>query len=169
MNTMKRQIKRLPLDPETSSWGDINRANKKERMVAAMKKHLGVIYYACQTAGITRATHYKWMRQDPKYREQIEDAGLKVGDFVEHKVLEGIQKGNTAMTIFYCKTKLKHRGYVERHEVTGADGGDLKLAGDLTVTQAMGELPPAAIADIIKGIVGSSGRAEEAIARIAKR
>jgi hypothetical protein len=31
--------------------------------------------------------------------------------------MKQIQEGNTACIIFYCKTKLKHRGFVERQEV----------------------------------------------------
>jgi hypothetical protein len=36
-----------------------------------------------------------------------------------------IKEGNVAATIFYLKTQGKQRGYIERQEVTGADGAPI--------------------------------------------
>ena len=48
-------------------------------------------------------------------------------DFVESKMAERIMGGSDTMMIFYAKTQMKDRGYVERQEVTGADGADLTI------------------------------------------
>jgi hypothetical protein len=37
----------------------------------------------------------------------------EIGDKVEDMLMRKIMEGDTAATIFYCKTKLKHRGYQE--------------------------------------------------------
>jgi len=37
---------------------------------------------------------------------------------------------NPTMIIFYLKTQAKDRGYVERQEVTGADGGAVMVKWD---------------------------------------
>ena len=41
---------------------------------------------------------------------------------MESKLFENIKDGKTAEMIFYLKSKGKKRGYVERQEITGADG-----------------------------------------------
>ena len=48
-------------------------------------------------------------------------------DFVEGKLFEAIDKNNITGIIFYLKTKGKHRGYVERHELAGVDDKELKV------------------------------------------
>ncbi len=38
---------------------------------------------------------------------------------------KGMQEGNMTATIFFLKTQGKSRGYIERQEITGADGKKL--------------------------------------------
>jgi hypothetical protein len=44
-------------------------------------------------------------------------------DFVENALHKQIKDGNITAIIFYLKTQAKGRGYVERQEITGKDGG----------------------------------------------
>lgn len=55
-------------------------------------------------------------------RREIDEATL---DFAESKLFELLSQGDKTAIIFYLKCKGKHRGYVERQEVTGEDGGPL--------------------------------------------
>lgn len=113
-------------------------------MIAALKKTLGRVTDACEKVDIARATHYLWMDKDPEYREAVKSIDEAAIDFVEGKLFELIngarkevvtQDGvveikdtpNPTATIFYLKTKAKHRGYVERQEITGADGGPVQI------------------------------------------
>jgi len=48
-------------------------------------------------------------------------------DFIESKLIKLINEGDTAATIFAAKTQLKDRGYIERQEITGADGNELNF------------------------------------------
>ncbi len=90
---------------------------KKEDILQALEKTLGVVTTACKQVGIGRATFYRWLKEDQEFNEQviaIQDVAL---DFAESKLFEQIQDGSTAATIFYLKTKGKKRGYVERSEL----------------------------------------------------
>ena len=58
-----------------------------------------------------------------KHLKQIREDSL---DFVEGKLFENIREGNTSSIIFYLKCQGKSRGYVERVETTGVDGGAIE-------------------------------------------
>ena len=89
---------------------------KKNAMLQALEASLGVVTTAARAAGIERGTHYRWMREDEEYAEQV--AGIKdlSLDFVESQLFKRIKDGDTTSMIFYLKTQGKKRGYIERVE-----------------------------------------------------
>jgi len=86
-------------------------------MLEALKHSMGIITPACKMVGIDRKTHYNWLKSDAGYAEEVDAILEATFDFVETKMLEEIASGNTIMTIFYAKSKMKARGFVERTEV----------------------------------------------------
>ena len=96
--------------------------NKKEALLKALEKSLGVVTTACKQLEISRATYYRWLSEDEEFSKsakEIQDVAL---DFVESKLFEQIQESSTAATIFYLKTKGKRRGYVARSELDLTSG-----------------------------------------------
>ncbi len=91
--------------------------NLKAAMIEAMKQSLGVITTAAKVAGISRQIHYDWLKEDPEYKQAIEDTAEVALDYAESQLHKQIGNGEVASTIFYLKTKGKKRGYVERTEV----------------------------------------------------
>lgn len=119
---------------------------KKRAMIEALEKSLGIVSTACSQVGISRQTHYEWLKEDEKYKESVEDISEMAIDFVESKLHEKIN-GVTVQTfnskgepqiydqapsdtaiIFFLKTKAKKRGYIERQEIEG----NLNLSGNIT-------------------------------------
>lgn len=94
----------------------------KKAIIDALEKSLGVVTTACKKVGIGRTTFYGWLKEDLKFAKEVEDIQNIALDFVESKLFENIRSGKTAEMIFYLKSKGKKRGYVERQEITGADG-----------------------------------------------
>ena len=90
---------------------------QKAAMIEALEKSLGIVTSACKNVGISRNTHYTWMKQDDVYKEAVEDIENIALDFAESQLHKQIKEGNTSGTIFYLKTKGKRRGYVERTEI----------------------------------------------------
>jgi hypothetical protein len=100
--------------------------NKKKIFIENLKKSLGIISTACTNTGICRSTFYKWVKNDEEFKREYDEISEYVGDFVESKLLKLINESHPTALIFYCKTKLKNRGYIERTEWTGADGGAIR-------------------------------------------
>lgn len=108
----------MPVKPSKTN------ANKKA-MIEALKKSFGIVSTACENVGISRVTHYEWLKTDNDYAAAVDEVNQRTGDFVEGRLLSKIKDGDTTAIIFYSKTKLKKRGYVERNELdlAGRDAG----------------------------------------------
>lgn len=104
----------------------------KKRMVEAMIKTLGIVSSAEKIAGITRATHYDWMKKDPEYKAAIDDVAESVVDFAESQLYQKIKNGDTPSLLFFMKCKAKHRGYVERQEIAGVQDQPINIEVDIT-------------------------------------
>ena len=100
---------------------------KKAAMLEALTAHLGVVTEAIKDVGIARSTHYLWMTTDDQYKQAVDEVGDVLLDFAENKLFDLVKDKDTAATIFLLKTKGKKRGYIERSEVTGADGESIVL------------------------------------------
>ena len=113
---------------------EITTAARKQAMLEALTLSFGVVAHAAKQVGINRTTHYLWMEEDAEYKAAVADLKEYKKDFIESKLIKLINEGDTAATIFAAKTQLKDRGYIERTELTGADGKDLNY----TVTLDLG-------------------------------
>ena len=101
-----------------------NVKHNKKRLLIALNKSLGIVTTACKTCDVSRGTFYNYMNNDPEFKKEVDDIENIALDFVESKLLNQIQDDNTTATIFYLKTKGKHRGYVERQEFDHTTKGD---------------------------------------------
>lgn len=89
----------------------------------AIKESHGFVSHAAKALGISRVQLYRIINAHPTVKEALEDAREEMKDFAESKIYQKIKDGDTTMLIFYAKTQMKDRGYIERQEVTGVEGG----------------------------------------------
>ena len=87
----------------------------------AIVKGFGNLSTASKSLAVERATLYKWIEQEG-LEEAVQEGRNKRLDFAESMLDKGMLEGNMTAVIFYLKTQGKSRGYVERQEITGADG-----------------------------------------------
>ena len=99
----------------------------KKAIIEALEKSLGVVTTACKIVGIDRTTFYRYLKDDAAFAKEVQDIENIAIDFVESQLFKQIKEGNTTATIFYLKTKAKKRGYVERQEITGAEGEKIEF------------------------------------------
>jgi len=88
----------------------------KEMIISNYIRTTGNISMLCKMVGIGRATFYRWMEKDKRFREAIEAESEGLIDFVENKLFALINEKNPAAIFFFLKTRAKHRGYVEQWE-----------------------------------------------------
>ncbi len=91
--------------------------DKMQAMVSALEASLGVITTACKSVGIDRATHYRWLEDEPEYKEACEELrGVSI-DFVETQMFKEIKNGNAYLIWNYLKTQGRKRGYQETKDL----------------------------------------------------
>jgi hypothetical protein len=90
---------------------------KKRAMLEALEKSLGIVTTAARIAEVDRTSHYRWLEEDPEYKEAVRLIGEQTIDFAESHLHKLIKSENPAAVIFFLKTKGKARGYVERQEI----------------------------------------------------
>ena len=101
-----------------------------KRMLDAIKKNGGAVYLAARELGCAPNTIYNRMKKTPALKQAVEDARGEVVDYAEQKLRLAILNGEPWAIAMALKTIGKHRGYVERQEVTGADGGAVLVKWD---------------------------------------
>ena len=103
----------------------MSKKKEKEAFIEAYNKSFGNITSACKMVGISRQTYYDWRKNDEEFLRLTDDVFESLLDMAETMLLKKIREGATAELLFFLKTRGKSRGYVERQEHTGAEGGPL--------------------------------------------
>lgn len=85
----------------------------------------GNIAAIARKLGVSRGTVYNRIAESPTLQERLEDARESMIDNAESMLYKKAMEGSTAELLFFLKTQGKRRGYTERQELTGADGGPL--------------------------------------------
>ena len=98
-----------------------------EVLLETLKKHRGIAKDAAHELRMSRSTLYKHLKRNPYLKDALNDIREDALDYVESKLFELIDKGHPSAIIFCLKCQGKHRGYVERQEVTGRDGAEVIL------------------------------------------
>jgi hypothetical protein len=97
----------------------------KKRMLAALRKSLGIVSSACKKAKVSRSTHYEWMKEDEVYSAAVAELRDEALDFVESALMRSVADGNVPAQIFFLKCKGQGRGYIEKQQVEHSGGIDL--------------------------------------------
>jgi hypothetical protein len=84
---------------------------KKKAVITALKKTLGIVTPACEMAGISRETFYKWKKEDPSFKAAVDDMDEVTLDFVESQLMKNIREGSEKAIMFFMRYKARKRGY----------------------------------------------------------
>lgn len=81
------------------------------------KNNMCIVATSCKCANISRVTYYQWRKEDAEFAAACDDIEELQKDMAEASILKQIKEGNTTMTIFYAKTKMRDRGYGEKQDI----------------------------------------------------
>lgn len=95
----------------------LNSQQKKKLFLKAFGGGLINVTEACVATGISRTLAYKWKEADKIFAESWREIEEEFYDKLENAMFKkAIDDQDNTMLIWLSKTKLKHRGYVEKTE-----------------------------------------------------
>ena len=100
------------------------------QIIEALREKHGNMAAAARFLHCSRNTVSRYIDTYPTVKSVADEERETLIDFAENQLFKQVQDGNITAIIFTLKTIGKHRGYVERQEVTGANGGPLVIDWD---------------------------------------
>jgi len=93
-------------------------AEMQERFLQALEKRMLNVSAACEVAGCTRMSAYNWKNKDEAFAQRWHDVEENFYDKLETTMFaKALSEQDNTMLIWLSKTKMKHRGYVEKTEI----------------------------------------------------
>jgi hypothetical protein len=99
---------------------------KPEQVIDALRKCRGIPARAATILECDRQTVLNYCKKYPKVQAAREEAKETLNDWVESQMIKRIEAGSDTMMIWWSKTQMRSRGYSDRQELTGADGGPIQ-------------------------------------------
>jgi len=99
----------------------------KKSIIEALHRTHGMIFLAAKEIGCAPVTIYRHAAKDKKIQDIIDSYRGQLIDKAELKLEQAVLNGEPWALNLALKTIGKQRGYVERQEVTGADGAPQKV------------------------------------------
>lgn len=85
----------------------------KKEFLKYLREFKGIVSAVCKKMEIDRINYVTWLN-DPDFKEVCDDITQETNDWVEAQLLKSIQIGNITAIQFYCRTKLRDRGYSDK-------------------------------------------------------
>lgn len=97
-----------------------------KRLIEEIDDKKGNIAAVARVFGVSRGTVYNRIEKYATAQTALADARETMLDNAESMLYKKVLQGSTPELIFFLKTQGRKRGYVERQEVTGKDGGPIE-------------------------------------------
>jgi hypothetical protein len=128
-----------------------------DKMIEALRKARGIAARAAEMLGCDRQTVLNYCKKYPTVQAAREEAKETLNDWVESQMIKRIQAGDTTMMIWWSKTQMKDRNFVERIDNRNYDIDLSKLTNDQLERVAAGEDPLQVVLDGYVATNKSSG------------
>ena len=98
-----------------------------EQIIEALRKTKGLIGLAADELKCDRKTIYNHVKRSAAVREALESVRERNLDVAESKLLGAIDTGESWAITYYLSRIGRERGYGDRSELTGLNGGALRV------------------------------------------
>lgn len=105
----------------------------KKEFLKILRGKMGIISLACSSTGILPETVDQWIREDPEFQRDLSLCNEAALDFVESRMFEKINEGDSRLIRFFLETRGKKRGYVTKKEIEAVSSSPIIL----TMEEAM--------------------------------
>ena len=89
----------------------LNRITEQKKELLNLFRKNPVLQSICHRAGVSRATIYRWMEDDPTFAQFVKQAQSEgnefVADMAKSQVIKQISEGNLTASFFWLKTRKK--------------------------------------------------------------
>ena len=102
-------------------------------VAAALARHKGNLASVARHFGVTRQAVQKYVGDRPALGQVALDQREARVDRAESKLDDAVGKGEAWAVKYTLGCLGKHRGYIERQEITGADGGPVRTSSTINL------------------------------------
>src|SRR5580704_15576304 len=99
----------------------------QQQVIDALLATNGLVYLAAEKLGCTSNTIVNYQNRFPKIKATVQERRGRRIDIAEGKLDQAVLAGEPWAIRMMLLTQAKHRGYVERQEVTGGDNGPIEV------------------------------------------
>lgn len=90
---------------------------KKAKVLEALSE-MPIVEAACKKAGVSRASYYRWLKEDDDFRRDVERAihegDDRINGLAESKVVSKIQDGDMRAIVFWLNNRSPRYGFPKR-------------------------------------------------------
>jgi hypothetical protein len=97
------------------------------RAAEALRKSAGLLTVASKRLGCHRDTLAAFIAESPELQAVRREIDDEIADLAENQLLRAIRNGDLKAICFFLRTKCRDRGYSERTEIVGANGGPVEV------------------------------------------
>lgn len=96
----------------------------------AVRDAHGLVTQAAKRLGVSRKSVHNAAKKHPSVKQALDESRERTVDLAESKLIEQIKAGHMTAIIFFLKTQAKHRGYIEKQEVTNSGNMTIRVVYD---------------------------------------
>lgn len=103
------------------------------QLEVALRSSAGIYSVAAEKLQTTRQNVFQRVQRSPALKALCAEIEEMMLDMAEAGVVDALNKKDRRMITWYLERKGRHRGYANKTEITGENGGPVQTAVEVTI------------------------------------